>query len=200
MPRIYSGVSLLPWRRVFRATKKAPGGGSRLVSPLSERRTEPGYGMRRDGRRGRQEGGQGRIVGGRYGGVSSWTCGTVGSRVRRQFFLLEFSKGNDLRYISKGFLLVGKRVRRRYPPTGEATACPHPAPPTAPCLRGLPDNLHFSTINLTFVQLFLPGDRLLLHLLACPTFHVLLLRIPWSRVTFQPPRFHSVNSKECLRD
>lgn len=38
--------------------------------------------------------------------------------VRRQFFFLEFSKGNDLRYISKGFLLVGKRMRRRYPPTG----------------------------------------------------------------------------------
>lgn len=92
---------------------------------------------------------------GQWGGVSSWTRrgGTVGSRVRWQFFLLEFSKGNDLRYISKGFLLVGKRVRRRYPPTGEATtACPL----LAPSHRGLPDNLHFSTINLTFVQLFLP--------------------------------------------
>jgi len=71
---------------------------------------------------------RGRIVGGRYEGVSSWTRGTVGSRVRRQFFLLEFSKGNDLRYISKGFLLVGKRVRRCYPPTGGATACPQPPP------------------------------------------------------------------------
>lgn len=40
---------LLPWRRVFRAAKKAPGGGSRLVSPLSGRRTKPGYRMRRDG-------------------------------------------------------------------------------------------------------------------------------------------------------
>lgn len=105
-----------------------------------------------------EEGG-GKLVGGRaMGGVSWWTRrgGTVGSRVRWQFFLLEFSKGNDLRYISKGFLLVGKRVRRRYPPTGEATtACPLPAPSH----RELPDNLHFSTINLTFVQLFLPAVR-----------------------------------------
>lgn len=104
--------------------------------------------------RDREEGG-GKLVGGGHWGCE-FVDGTVGSRVRWQFFLLEFSKGNDLRYISKGFLLVGKRVRRRYPPTGEATACPLLAPSSSPSLRGLPDNLHFSTINLTFVQLFLP--------------------------------------------
>lgn len=66
------------------------------------------------------------------------------------FFSSEFSKGNDLRYISKGFLLVGKRVRRSaiYPPTEGRLARS----------RGLPDNLHFSTINLTFVRLFFCGQ------------------------------------------
>lgn len=66
------------------------------------------------------------------------------------FFSSEFSKGNDLRYISKGFLLVGKRVRRSaiHPPTEGRLARS----------RGLPDNLHFSTINLTFVRLFFCGQ------------------------------------------
>lgn len=65
------------------------------------------------------------------------------------FFSSEFSKGNDLRYISKGFLLVGKRVRRSaiHPPEGRLARS-----------RGLPDNLHFSTINLTFVRLFFCGQ------------------------------------------
>lgn len=74
-------------------------------------------------------------------------AGTVGSRVRWQFFLLEFSKGNDLRYISKGFLLVGKRVRRRYPPTGEATA--YPSSSSGPLVRPLPPGVtgQFAFLN-----------------------------------------------------
>lgn len=43
VPRIYPGVSPSVEECVFRAAKKAPGGGSRLVSSLSGRRTEAGY-------------------------------------------------------------------------------------------------------------------------------------------------------------
>lgn len=53
-------------------------------------------------------------------------------------FFLEFSKGNDLRYISKGFLLAGKRVRHRYPPTRTSQLLHHP-----PLLRGLPGQFAF---------------------------------------------------------
>lgn len=100
--------------------------------------------------RDRQEGG-GKLVGGRGTEecefVDAAAAGTVGSRVRWQFFLLEFSKGNDLRYISKGFLLVGKRVRRRYPPTGETTAC-SPSP-SGPLVRPLPPGVtgQFAFLN-----------------------------------------------------
>lgn len=103
--------------------------------------------------RDREEGG-GKLVGGRGTEgcelVDANGGGTVGSRVRWQFFLLEFSKGNDLRYISKGFLLVGKRVRRRYPPNGEATACPPPPPlPLVPLVRPLPPGVtgQFAFLN-----------------------------------------------------
>lgn len=68
-------------------------------------------------------------------------------------FFLDFSEGNDLRYISKGFFLAGKRVRHRYPPTRTSRLLHR-----LPLLQGLPDNLHFSTINLTFVQFFLPRN------------------------------------------
>lgn len=57
-------------------------------------------------------------------GEGGWLLGGMGGystgRFAGNFFSSEFSKGNDLRYISKGFLLVGKRVRRSaiHPPAG----------------------------------------------------------------------------------
>jgi len=186
VPRIYPGVP--PFARcVFRAAEKALGGrgggrrsrsvrfldvGARRRLRDETRRDE----TRRDETRGWNEEGDGeQATAGSYAGLRRVRGRSVPA-FAGNFFPLEFSKGNDLRYISKGFLLaaVSGRDAVIHPPW--ATACPLPprSSSSGPLpVQRLPDNLHFSTINLTFVQLFLPGDRPLLHL-ARPTY---LLRV-----------------------
>lgn len=150
---IYIFGASTPRRRVFHAAKKAPGGSRGVL----------GWFCFLDNLWPEcvcvQAAGQ--VGGCTRGWMGAWTTrrrGLLGGMgVARSapgfagnFFSSEFSKGNDLRYISKGFLLVGKRVRRSaiHPPTEGRLARS----------RGLPDNLHFSTINLTFVRLFFCGQ------------------------------------------